>query len=148
MSGLAARWQSRWRLPATALAGIDEGLFAPRTLSVPKAEQRVTLRLAAGTHHLQQVVIEASAAVGGTRLALRDDAELRSLPLPGGGRRSIFAEDGLLPGSERPERFVFWPIGVRSAGQMRQWGRHATAFVGRRHFDDPLLLDRHFERLT
>jgi hypothetical protein len=28
---------------------------------------------------------------------------------------------------------------------MRQWGRHATAFVGRRHFDDADLLDRHFE---
>jgi hypothetical protein len=28
---------------------------------------------------------------------------------------------------------------------MRQWGRHATAFVGRRHFDDPDLLERYFE---
>jgi hypothetical protein len=28
---------------------------------------------------------------------------------------------------------------------MRQWGRHATAFVGRRHFDDPWLLDLYFE---
>jgi hypothetical protein len=28
---------------------------------------------------------------------------------------------------------------------MRQWGRHATAFVGRRHFDDADLLDRYFE---
>jgi hypothetical protein len=35
-------------------------------------------------------------------------------------------------------------MGIASAGQMRQWGRHATAFVGRRHFDDPYLLDRYF----
>jgi hypothetical protein len=28
---------------------------------------------------------------------------------------------------------------------MRQWGRHATAFVGRRHFDDPRLVERYFE---
>jgi hypothetical protein len=27
---------------------------------------------------------------------------------------------------------------------MRQWGRHAVAFVGRRHFDDPLYMDRMF----
>jgi hypothetical protein len=27
---------------------------------------------------------------------------------------------------------------------MRQWGHHATAFVGRRHFDDADLLDRRF----
>jgi hypothetical protein len=28
---------------------------------------------------------------------------------------------------------------------MRQWGRHATAFIGRRHFDEPWLLERYFE---
>jgi hypothetical protein len=28
---------------------------------------------------------------------------------------------------------------------MRQWGRHATAFIGRRHFDDPRLFDDYFE---
>jgi hypothetical protein len=27
---------------------------------------------------------------------------------------------------------------------MRQWGHHPTAFVGRRHFDDPYLIDRLF----
>ena len=136
------------RLSARARpAGIDEGLFAPQTLPAPTANERVVLRLAAGTHYLQQVVVEAAAAAAGVRLSLRDDDELRSLPLPGGGRHSVFAADGLLPGSERLERFFFWPMGVRSAGQMRQWGRHATAFVGRRHFDDPELLDRYFERL-
>jgi len=35
-------------------------------------------------------------------------------------------------------------MGIESAGQLRQWGRHATAFVGRRHFDDPMLLDSYF----
>lgn len=35
-------------------------------------------------------------------------------------------------------------VELARAGE-RQWGRHATAFVGRRHFDDPLLLDRYFE---
>jgi hypothetical protein len=36
-------------------------------------------------------------------------------------------------------------MGIASAGQMRQWGHHATAFVGRRHFDDPDLFERYFE---
>ena len=45
---------------------------------------------------------------------------------------------------ERLERAFFWPMGIASAGQMRQWGRHATAFVGRRHFDDPGLFDHYF----
>jgi hypothetical protein len=33
-------------------------------------------------------------------------------------------------------------MGVASAGAMRQWGGHATAFIGRRHFDDPFLFDK------
>jgi hypothetical protein len=37
-------------------------------------------------------------------------------------------------------------MGVASAGAMRQWGTHATAFVGRRHFDDPYLLESAFRR--
>jgi hypothetical protein len=36
-------------------------------------------------------------------------------------------------------------MGVPDPGAMRQWGRHATAFVGRRHFDDPFLIERYFE---
>jgi hypothetical protein len=28
---------------------------------------------------------------------------------------------------------------------MRQWGTHATAFIGRRHFDDADLIERRFE---
>jgi hypothetical protein len=35
-------------------------------------------------------------------------------------------------------------MGIASAGAMRQWGRHATAFVGRRHFDDADLFEKRF----
>ena len=64
--------------------------------------------------------------------------------LKAGGRRSVFRPDGIVSGSERGERWLFWPMGVPEPGAMRQWGRHATAFVGRRHFDDPALLERYF----
>jgi len=30
---------------------------------------------------------------------------------------------------------------------MRIWGRHATAFVGMRHFDDADLFERYFRRI-
>jgi len=76
---------------------------------------------------------------------LRPYGELRSLARPDGGRRSAFGPDGLIAGSERAERFVFWPMGIASAGAMRQWGRQATAFVGRRHIDDADLIERRFE---
>jgi hypothetical protein len=61
------------------------------------------------------------------------------------GTRSLFGPDGLVPGSERGERWFLWVSGVRSPGAMREQGRRATAFLGRRHFDDPFLLDRIFE---
>jgi hypothetical protein len=123
---------------------LDEGLFAPQTVAAPAADQRIVLRVASRTHDLQRVRVAVDVGEASTYV-LRDDDELRSLPLPDGGRRSAFGPDGRIAGSERLERFFFWPMGIASAGQMRQWGRHATAFVGRRHFDDPTLFDRYFE---
>jgi hypothetical protein len=35
-------------------------------------------------------------------------------------------------------------MGIARAGAMRQWGRHATAFVGQRHFDDARLIEERF----
>jgi len=102
------------------------------------------VRIASRTHYLLGVDVERGAD-SLVRYELRPYDALRSLPTPRGGRRSAFAADGLMPGSERPERFLFWPMGIASAGAMRQWGRHATAFVGRRHFDDADLLERRFQ---
>ena len=130
---------------------------------------RIVLRVQARTHYLQRVRLadplasagpSSTAAVARPPLAYRlvDEDILRSLPWrpatsathapsPRASHRSVYDSQGLIPGSERLERFLFWPMGIASAGQMRQWGRQATAFVGRRHFDDPLLLDRYFERV-
>ncbi len=72
---------------------------------------------------------------------------LRALPLPGGGSRSIFGPDGVVPNTDRVARFLFWPLGVTSPGSMRQYGRQPTALIGRRHFDDADLLEKRFELL-
>jgi hypothetical protein len=42
---------------------------------------------------------------------------------------------------------MWWATGIRSLGSMRQWGRQPTALVGRRHFDDPDLFSRRYDRL-
>jgi hypothetical protein len=123
--------------------GLDEGLFAPQRVHAPLASERVVLRIQSGTHYVQRVWIEPRGKPA-VALPIDDERRLTSLPLAGGGTRSAYGPDGLMPGSERSERLFFWPMGIASAGQMRQWGRHATAFVGRRHFDDPLLLDSYF----
>jgi hypothetical protein len=42
---------------------------------------------------------------------------------------------------------VLWPLGIPAPGAMRSRGHHATAFIGRRHFDDPDLIERYFVRI-
>ncbi len=127
----------------------DESMFAPQMAPTLGAGERLLLRISSRSHYLQRVIAVKEAAADAVEYDLRDDNELRALPWPNEstarGFRSAFGPDGLIAGSERLERFLFWPMGIASAGQMRQWGRHATAFVGRRHFDDPDLFERYFE---
>lgn len=155
--------------PLPAPAGEPEWAFVPQTLAEPESHERVVLRIAARTHYLERATLEAASTAGRHALPLAVLAQdrLRTLPVvagvadvPGAGQvdatapghappdaaptRSAYGPDGLVPGSERAERFLFWPMGIASAGQMRQWGRHATAFVGRRHFDDADLFEKRF----
>lgn len=125
---------------------LDEGLFAPQTAPTLSAGDRIVLRLASRTHYLQRLSLEPAAAARGVRYEWRDENLLRALPISSTATRSAYDPDGFIAGTERPERFLFWPMGIASAGQMRQWGRHATAFVGRRHFDDPTLFEQYFQR--
>jgi hypothetical protein len=128
---------------------IDETLFSPQSLPRVRAGESLVLHLQAGTHYLRRVAHE-GAAPEAHLYEFAEDDDLRSLRLPapapgGAARRSAFGPDGIMPGSERGERFLFWPMGVDNTGAMRQWGRHATAFVGERHFDDPHLFEQYFE---
>jgi hypothetical protein len=114
-----------------------------RTLDID-GSSGATLWLNSDTHSLQWVDGRRSAYPA--MLYSRQPLDrLRQLTHPQGSR-SLYASDGLVPGSERLERWLLWPSGVSSPGAMRQWGRHATAFVGRAHFDDPDLLARYFHR--
>jgi len=114
---------------------------APRLLP----GERILLRIASRTHYLQRLAVQPVGQQAGIDYSLRDERILLTLPWPPGGTRSAYDAAGFVPGTERAERWLFWPMGIASAGQMRQWGRHATAFVGRRHFDDARLLDQYFE---
>jgi hypothetical protein len=129
--------------PRPAPDPAEEWAFVPQTLPRIAEGVRPVVRIASRTHYIERVSL-VRGADSIARYALRDYDELRSLPKPG-GRRSAFGPDGLIAGTERAERFLFWPMGIASAGAMRQWGRHATAFVGRRHFDDADLIERRFE---
>jgi hypothetical protein len=130
--------------PRPAPDALEEWAFVPHSLPRVGEEERPVVRLASGTHYIEGVsLVRGPDSL--TRYVFHAYDELRSLPRLDGGRASAFGPDGLIAGTERLERLFFWPTGVPSAGAMRQWGRHATAFVGRRHFDDADLIERRFE---
>ena len=122
---------------------LEEWAFSPATAPELRPGERVRVYIASGTHYLSGIAAASPAApASGYRFA--DERALLALPLPGGGTRSLYGPEGLVAGTERAERFLFWPMGVPSAGTMREWGLHDTAFVGERHFDDPDLIERRF----
>jgi hypothetical protein len=125
---------------------LQEHAYVPQAAPRLAPGERPTLWLESATHYLVRVTGSALDITSSARhYELADYDELRSLPKNDGTRRSLFRPDGLIAGTERGERVLFWPMGIASAGAMRQWGHHATAFVGLRHFDDPDLIEKAFE---
>lgn len=119
-------------------------------LSAPE-HQPLVLRIASRAHFIQRIYHDSvpndqSSVVQASQPMIWENYDvLRSLPSDH-GYRSLFGTHGLIAGTERFERFLLWPMGIRSPGAMRQWGRHATAFIGRRHFDDAFLIESLFEK--
>lgn len=127
--------------------GFEEPILVPQR--IPLEQSRKVLRVASTSHYVQRVQSAVgNAATGKAEVVyrFRDYDELRALPVAD-GHRSLFGPDGIVPDTERRERCLLWPTGVDSPGSMRQWGRHAVAFVGERHFDAPELIERYFEVL-
>lgn len=122
----------------------DEWAFIPATLPRVREGEQIRLRLATRSHYLVDVGVQRVGSGAAQNYAVVDEAQLRALPLPDGGFRSVYDADALVSGTERTERFLFWSMGIPSAGAMRQWGNHATAFLGKRHFDDADLIERRF----
>jgi hypothetical protein len=120
----------------------------PLILKAPEltlSSELMTVAMESRTHYVQHLYpLARQPQVEMVVYSFADYGELRSIPDPRGGRRSMFSQDSLASGSERLERFLLWPTGVVSPGAMRQWGRHAVAFVGERHFDDPFAVENMF----
>lgn len=121
----------------------EEPLFVP--MSLRENQERIVVRLSSADHHIQDVYFD-STERRSYRYALVSYNALRSLPLENGGHRSLFAPSGLIKGTERLERWLFWPSGVLKPGSMRQWGTQAIAFVGQRHFDGAYWIDKYFDK--
>ncbi|MEQ8264914.1 hypothetical protein [Pseudohaliea sp.] len=127
--------------PSPDLGSLPEPPLVLPALEPPGPGERMHLFLAAGSHYLERAWPAPPA--GGQRYRVLDREALYRVAGPG-GERSLFDPGGLVPGTARGERWFLWPSGVRSPGAMRERGRRATAFLGRRHFDDPFLLETVF----
>jgi hypothetical protein len=121
----------------------------PLILNAPDldpSQNLVTVAMESRTHYVQHLYsLSRESQLEAAAYSLADYGQLRSLSYSSAARRSMFNQYSLAPGSERLERFILWPTGVLSPGGMRQWGRHAVAFAGRHHFDDPFYMDRMFK---
>ncbi|HET6490016.1 MAG TPA: hypothetical protein VFG28_09650 [Syntrophales bacterium] len=62
-----------------------------------------------------------------------------------GRSRSMFDAQGIAWGSERVERFIYFPTGIPSIGSMRQRGHHAITLSEQTYFDEPGLFKYYFE---
>jgi len=117
--------------------------FVAQVLSAEEMAISPVIRLSSGEHYVQRVYPLGENEKSYSAYSMKSYDDLRSLSV-GDEFKSLFEANALVSGSERAERWLLWPMGVLSAGAMRQWGNHAVAFVGKRHFDDPYLFDRYF----
>lgn len=125
---------------------LPEPPLIPQRVAVPETGERLVVRLESGSHYIQRVYADHlhSGRPSGKTYSWRDYAALYATPSADGGSDTLFRSDGIIAGTERAERSLLWPMGIPEPGAMRERGRHAIAFLGRSHFDDPDLLDRFF----
>lgn len=124
-----------------------EAVLSPKPIQAIPSGHRLVLRLQSRTHYLQQVSLtDTTTNVTTRRYQYQNLDQLRALPLPNGEKHSLFGSDGIIDASERLEKYFFWPFGIASPGAMRQWGTHAIAFIGKRHFDDPFIFEHLLEK--
>lgn len=137
------------RVPVAEDEDLREEPLTPMQAPQLDEGERLQLHIASGSHYLRGLSATATWADATPLRSVDEHAApefgLRSLETEGSVRRSLFAPDGIVAGTERTERFILWPMGISSPGAMRQWGTHATAFVGTRHADDPYLFDEAFK---
>lgn len=130
---------------AAEQAPLQEAAIAPQTLSA--AAKPALLYLSHSDHYLQRVSFRPLLTNKGQQqkrvYSQHSYDTLRSLATTDGDYKSIFQGNGIVKGTQRLERFLLWPMGIPGPGEMRQQGHQATAFFGKRHFDDANLLDRY-----
>lgn len=125
----------RMRSPATG----DADLLVPQ----PEVPAEFVVRLRSGGHEVRRLIGASEVRASEVReFELRRYEKLLTLPLPGGGTRSLFGPDGTVVGTDAGADTGLSASGVPRAGSIRQWGHHPVSLLGDIYFDDPRLLER------
>ena len=118
--------------------------FVPTQLPEDYPRQRIAIHVISGWHQVGHISSQ-SMPTAFRPYQLVPYEQLEMLPQNGDLHESMFNPRGIGKYSERVESDIFIPMGVPQVGRMRQRGHHAVKFVGRAHFDDPYLFDKHFD---
>ena len=118
--------------------------FVPTGLPDDFPAKRLTISVISGWHQVANIDAR-RIPVDFMPYHLEPYERLEMLPKNDTQNESMFSARGIGKYSERIESDIFIPMGVPQVGRMRQRGHHAIKFVGRAHFDDPYLFDKHFE---
>ena len=121
----------------------EEPLLVPAVAPALHAGEHMIVTVEGGTHYIMNIH-SGNLSPSALMYTFADYNKLRELRAGTDGYRSMFDARGLVAGTERKERWILWPMGIIEPGAMRQRGQHATAFVGKRHFDDPYLFQDYF----
>ena len=118
--------------------------FVPTWLPEDFPAKRLTISVISGWHQVANIDAR-RIPVDFMPYHMEPYQRLEMLPKNNNQNESMFNARGIGKYTERIESDIFIPMGVPQVGRMRQRGHHAIKFVGRAHFDDPHLFDKHFE---
>ena len=122
---------------------IEPDPLVPTWLPAEFPEKPIQVFINTGWHQVQKVYAQELPQKLTTYDLIPYD-QLESLSKKYGQHESVFDELGLMKDSYRIEKYLLFSSGIHSIGYMRQRGHHAVKIIGRMHFTDPDVYDKHF----
>ncbi len=121
---------------------LEQAAFFPQPTPAPSAASLVIDSASGG---VRKVAAAGSLpATASRQYELHRYEDLYELPRPEGGSRSLFEADGRIVGTHSDAPGWLLASGIQDPGALRHLSHLPTDYVGRRHFDDPFLLESVF----
>lgn len=115
-------------------------------ISLPVAPDGHRVRIGINTARQIDTIDFVVQSQGNKGYRIVSEDRLRSIAVNGvlTERRSLYSPSGLVEHASSAGSLLHLSSGIRRPGVARQWGHHATALGGRRHFDDAHMIDHLF----